>query len=355
MEINTSKVLKGFVEYKESTYPFFYENGLLNIMPNTKEKWNEEKDKLLDSLLGDDTYDLDWIVPEQIKGKLSDGDEVLFSVSGIPSNDNGFIGFDVDKIFTYNPDFISTKNISGIRVYGDEINYFLNPAKTYQCEIKFNKINTNIAESLKISSEFSKLFDCGIYTYNDVDINIRIEIITSLHSKSSSPTSSRSQLKFDFSNTVDINFVYDTIHHCNKFFKYICGRTNINLNEFVILNKEKRKSGNVVLLKHIEKEFNKNRQNKIIKYDYLTTNTAKLFNIISGPEMYYEHLQSSISEKNKYTISRIITTMVAFEREFRNIYSDTYKRSDKFYESRNEVVKAIESLKENSSGKKRNI
>lgn len=353
MKNNASQTLKGFVEYKESTYPFFYENGLLNIIPGSEKKWAKEKEELFDNLFNNDSNELDWIPQKEIKGKLIDENEVIFSVSGEESNNNGFITFDVDSIFTYNPNFINIENISGIRIYGDEINYFLPPYSIYETEIKLDKTSKTRAKSLTIKAEINKVFNCGVYTYKDIEVSIRSEIIVSTHNGSHTPTSSKTQFKFDFSKPVNIDFIYDVILHCNNFFKYICSRTNINLDKYDILNEDKRKSGSIFFVKSIEKELNKNKDKQIIKYKYLNDKTADLFKIISGYEMNYEHLQSSISARNSYAISRIISIMVAFEREFRNIYSEVYKRSEIFYDTRSEVVSELNSLKEKNSGQKR--
>lgn len=346
------ETLRGFVEYEEKTYPFLYKEELLNLMPGNKADWKESYRKLLIDLdeFGKNSGKHGWIGYDYLKGVSSDGNEVIFLVSKLASNNCGFISFEVISLFLYSADKISDSSICGICLSGKEINYFYNPGQSFNTEIGF------LNNKSTITTEGVKEGKCGEYTYNGVNIKISIRAVPSISFNSSTPYSAKSEMVFVFSESVGIDFVYEIISHCRKFFFYICKRTNISFNDvrtFSIQDEKREMAGTIRINKKEEEELSEKSDRRIIEYSYLKEKVAYIFEAIGKEEMYFEHIQKSINATKSYGINRIILNFVAFEREFRNIYLDEFPRSPEYNEIKSKILESLEEIKKSYTGKRK--
>ncbi len=72
---------------------------------------------------------------------------------------------------------------------------------------------------------------------------------------------------------------------------------------------------------------------------------------ISDSNLSIRHI-SKYEDRNTYGISRIINAFSAFEGEFGIYFNDEKVRSDRYYESKELVIKTLKELVEKQSGKK---
>lgn len=348
--------IMGFAEYKSIYYPFIYENGILQLMPPSLEAWSIEKRNLLISMtdLRKAIHSNEWIGYSNISAKAHNGNNVIFYISNDSSNNNGFLSFSVLYFYEYRQDEINEKNIDGFSVTGREINYFYNPANVFETEILFEDEKIS---STNVKIEREKEIVLGSYKYQGVEVTLIISAVPTLHSNSDIPLSAQSIIKFIFSESRDIEFTVNIFEQCRKFFFYICGRTNIQFDDIQVYNmKDSMRSNDGVIRmvsEHDEEELDLKRTKKVIKYEYIKEKACLLFSAIADDKIYFENLCSSIKATHSFGIDRIILNFVAFEREFRNLYSDDIVRSDEYNEIKNEILHYLETMKQATTGKKK--
>lgn len=347
--------LLGFAEYGKKTYPFLYQDGILNLMPATIEDWRGERSNVVKKIMNHKSsiQTQEWIGYTYIKAYAHTGREVIFYVTKDSSNNNGFISYIVLYLFVYDKEKIDEEHIAGLCLNGNEIDYFYDPARAFETQITFveekmhkTSITTGMAENESV----------GTYSYKDTKIDIILRVVPTIHTRAQVPISAKSEMLFVFSEPRNIDFVFDILEHCNKFFFYICRRSNIkfcDVHTFSVAGTRRSMDGILRIVENTEEETNLKKTEKIIKYEFLKNNVAGLFNAISSGNMYFEHIQPSIEATNTYSIERIILNFVAFEREFRNLYTEEIERSEEYYEIKDDIIRCLEELKQVNKGKKK--
>lgn len=100
-----------------------------------------------------------------------------------------------------------------------------------------------------------------------------------------------------------------------------------------------------------DKETNKNSESQLISFDVLGKKTAKLFTLIKNDTFAYAQIPNSLEDRRHYTTDRNILLLTAFEREYRAIYGENYKRSESFITTKTEIEKLITEYANNKTGK----
>lgn len=100
-------------------------------------------------------------------------------------------------------------------------------------------------------------------------------------------------------------------------------------------------------------EKHRDAKKRIIRYAYLGKKTAKIFTSIKSKKLEFEHLCESIDETHRYTLSRCIMILTAFEREYRNIYGENSGRSPEYIQVKKDIIDLIEKYRRQSHGKQR--
>ena len=92
--------LMGYIAYMERDYPFLFEDGILRLFPPTQEEWWKRRRSLFQDLqeLKAKCQAQEWVGHSRLKGRTHDGDSIVFSVSDLSSNNNGFESFSVDYL-----------------------------------------------------------------------------------------------------------------------------------------------------------------------------------------------------------------------------------------------------------------
>lgn len=346
--------IKGFTRYRESDYTFTYENSALELMPISMQNWHEESyNRFKEAIQAMDSQGKSWIGCSYINAVTHRNNNIIFYVRNNFTNDNGFLNFCVLYLYEYERE-IDNNCIDGFILTGREINSFYNPAKIHNISKSYEDgkqkfINTKT----RLNNE--KVL--GSYKYNDIDITISVNTVPTFHIMSHNPLNAQSSMVFTFSKRQSLKFTINVLKHCRCFFFYICERTNIQFNEIQVFNIENhhyKLNGSIKLcfMKHND-ETDINQLHRIIKYRYLKEKVCLLFSAIATDTMYFEHLCPSIKAKDSFGINRIILNFVAFEREFRNIYDDSFVRSKEYTEIKDEVIQYLKELKESNTGNKK--
>jgi len=341
----------GFVEYKGKDVPFIYKDENLQLMPPNIEMWKTWKSEVLRSLmkLEETIGEEKWIENLFIIGTTNTGEGVMFFVSNNSSNNSGIISFPVIYVFKYNKEKITPNKIWGVSVEGKEIDYFYNPWSNLEPDVENTDKSVKI-KGIKVNETKKELI--GTYRHNNTEIKVELNIIYTYSMGTKIPIMAKSRFDFNFSKPRDLEFVMDVFYYCRHFLYYVCKRTNIKLEDINVYGEHDYGIIHICENNYAE-ENNDTASKRIIKYECLKEKSILLFQAIEENNIYLENLCSSIDETNSYNTARIIQNFVAFEREYRNLYSEEIIRSIEYNEAKKSVLDCLEKLKEDNSGKKR--
>ncbi len=349
------ETLLGFVECEGKSSPFVCENGLLQLFPTSEDEWKTNRQALIRKLGSEKNWSKEeWIGQSFIHGKLHDGTAIVFCVSNMSSNNNGFKSFSVSYVMKYNKRDLEPDKIHGIFVSGREVNYFYTSAKAF--ETSFLEADNGVKKA-NVSTGMQQKCVIGNYNYKGCKITVTADIVSKLAWKSDTPLTAYSKLNLSFSEAKNIEFVIEVYEHVLKFFYYVCGRTNIALDDIGIYGLVGEKETEAGVLKFIEVDCNEENDKKcskqIINYELLGECTKMILQEIANEKLYFEHYCPSIEAKNSYGMDRIILNFTAFEREERNIYPTMQIRSNEYMEAKEKSLEVLEKLKTELTGKRK--
>lgn len=352
------KIILGYAEYSNTEYPFVYQNGILNLLPSTKNEWNKEKVNLIKSMTEHSKFRMEhkWVSNVNIRGITNENKKIIFITEGLSSNDNGFIQFAIQLIYQYEYDLPDEDLINGLRIEADEINYFFCPSRVFKSEMVFGKKDRLEEITVKSGKRSNNVIHCGRYSYKDISVYISISAYSTYSFDSESPFSSQSQMSFEFSKKIDINKAVEILHHLRCFLMYICYRKNINFKSIYVFDRNKKglkyNVGQIYLISEEIIEKSKERANQIITFELLEGKIAPIFQAISDKKLYLEHISECIDDKKSLNMAKIILLFTAFEREYKNTLSEKSIRSEQYNEVKTYVLKTLENIKKSCSSAK---
>lgn len=352
--IEDCSVFRGFVNYKENKNPFFYDcrTHILYIIPNSEEKWRENKQALWDEFARPFIKKNEWIPRHYIKGYSEYETSIVFETTGEEHNINGFIQYEVSTVFEYNYGQKKFEGVSGLIFESPELNDFYKASSVYKH--KKEEGEKIIVESIAKENKKIALFD-----YDDIQIEVDIKIIRTIFYRVESPLKSKTQLIFKFSKKImDLDKLLDIIMIQNKFMQFITYRKNVKFEKVrtIDINEDERKENKgIVLFNKLidnEEENNKYKKQRIIKLEDIENHVSNIYTLISKGDIYFSHLCSNISAISSYNILRISRIFAEFERTYKQKYGDNV-RSQLYYDTKNEMVIELRKLQEKYTGKKR--
>lgn len=346
------EIILGFLTYKEKEYPFYYRGNILSLMPATQEVWEQDQQDAFDDIFQNWNFGSNrWIDIICLKGHTQNGYEISFYVNENYNSNMGFISFSVQYIFQYK-DMLDTQ-IDGFYLTGNEINYFFEPERMLKANVKRegDVIQYVTTENGPVIEEY-----IGEYTDDAVRVRLYWENVISMQFASWNPVRYFSRIRISFDKPQNVDFVLKTYKHCLCLFQYLCARKNIIFDNIQILTGTDipRNLGVVkILWRKLENESHRWRRNYIIKYRQIGNKVCDLMKEFSLGAMYLEHLCPSVESRNRYETNRIILILVAFEREFENIYGKDYGRSEKYIATKQEMLQYIKKIIDKETGNRK--
>ena len=348
-----SEPMVGLVKYEGSKFPFIYEKNILRLMPPTVEEWQRKQREVFNYFIQskNDCNPDKWIGRINLYGKVSNGNDVVFNVEELYANEYGFVSYNVRYCFEYRQKFVTPDSIQGIMVTGREVDYFFSPDRVFDLHMPFDGIGecpANINVILKRSAEI------GTYQFHGTEI--RVEADAKIHDQAEIPLTAKSGLRFMFSKPEKLDFVVDVVKHCILFLRFVCGRTNIQLDDVRVYGiREGRYDLEGVVRRCSERNIEEpyKKKNRVIKYEYLREKSAAILSAIAEGKMYLDNLCPCIADTMSFGIHRIILNFVAFEREFENLYDVPIVRSKEYAEIKDLVLKFLEELRASNTGRKK--
>lgn len=338
----------GFIKYKESDYPFEFNDQKfeLNIYPPTKEVWKKNNDivDIFNSINSFFNKEHKWIQSTDLSGVTSDLKNICFNVKENEGNYQGFVSFEVNYALIYDQD-ISLSQVNGFILTGFDIDLFYSPMKVLEQNYEYDPI-THKPCNANVNAKDEIIESCGKYVAdNNLEVIIEAKSYAVMHFKNcNNPISSQSE-------------IITTYYSIKGFLWYISYRSNISINDISLFyfddNQKKNYCGTIMLPRNINKEKHEDVKKRIIPFEVLKECSADIVKLINERKIGFKHICKSISDTTHYSSSRTILIFAEFEKEFRMIYGTNVGRSDKFISVLNDIIKILKDKVEEETGERK--
>ena len=350
----------GFINYEEIDFPFEFDEKSYSIFlyPPTRNVWKDYNDpmRIFDSLREDLSIH-EWIDRKELQGVTSEEYSVIFNVTNMVDNYQGFLKFDVNW-YSYKLGKYATDEIDGFTIFGHDVDFFYSPLVALGSAIKFKDDGRSL-DKFSVESISSKNESLGEYKINN-NLSAKIEVTAYANFRSknwASPINSESCLKTTFSKSVNIKTIVDVYFDFLRFFCFITYRKNVDIGYLELFkNNEQGKRdyiGIFVNRSYYSAEPNSKVKNRVIRFGFLSEKSSQIIQVIANDKMSFQHLCDSVEDQKSYPASRIIMILANFEREYRNIYCQDIKRSDTYYMVKSEIVNLIDNYQKSENNSKR--
>lgn len=295
-----------------------------------------------------------WLDALTLKGITSEGYLVYFGTLDNPSCYNGYLTYEVNWYYiTDNNDGI----IDEIRFHGREIDCFFDPENTFKIDLKYGGEKFVTVDSINIEASNSEEISCGMFMHGALRVDSFCGSNTTLKYNSAVPLNARSYYSMKLSSPIGIDELRDIITVFQKFLRYICYRTNVEISEistYCLAEYGMRKEcGKFVLDQTCGVEENSHIHDRIISASDLREHSSELLLAIDEGKIRDDYLCDSLKDCTHYTTSRVIMILAAFEREFREIYGQDIRRSEKYKAAKELTVECILNLANKMTGKQK--
>jgi hypothetical protein len=320
-----------------------------------------------------------WIGACALHGSTAEGYTVIFKASEDFSLYHNTKIYQIHWLF-YCPGEYDIQKIDGFNVTGEVINAFYSPTRALGHEVKFN--DKGGLESVAVECRNPVESDAGSFcleydeaenTSSDTDdstvahktlkVGIKLNAYASYTVPSESPLRSTSDMDFEYENPVSLSAVIENYRYVRNFFMYVCYRSDIMLDDTLVywVNDDGRRNYDGRLVwrpgvhptDDLSEDEKKKQKECIIRYELLKEHTAEIFSIVGNESFSYDHLVPNIRRRHSYPVSRFITILTAFEREYRNIYGRDSLRREAYKEFKQRVLEELNKMREPLHGKER--
>jgi len=346
----------GFVELNGLQCSFIFEERTLRVFPSSKDQWEDDKNDLEQFFSSFNDSAPAWIPRKDIHGVLHTGQKIMFCVWDNPGWIDGFQSYEVNWLVVYAREPVS--EIAGLRIYGDEINDYFPPSKTFSAAISEDP-ETRLITSMSVSGDIYEQ-EWGECQFDGYSATVKWNAYPTVHYQTSTPFTAKSLIAVDFLSPQQLDNVWNCYYTFRRFLSYVVYRRNVmplDVDLVKITPEGQREAcGKIAVIStdpSSKEEGHKDRGDRIIKASVLGINAKHLLPFLSSNEIYFEHFCASIDGVGKYSTARAILIFAAFEREFRSLYGQDYQRSEAFLETKKTVVQKIDEIVQATSGKER--
>lgn len=338
---------KGYIKVEGFNCSFLYEGSRLHIFEHTVLNDSQKYQKSIKGLYS--SGERKWVENIVFEGTTSRNESCLFVVRGNASFDNEFESFEVLYYFK-SKNKLSSAKFDGLRLTGEEIDCFYPRNKSI--DMAFNTKESFIT-GFEAKSTPIEYLELGNYELEG--INVKLSVYSNFYGDtlSKTPVVMNSELKVEFSEGVDYQFILRIYNNLLNFFSYICRTTDVRFDSVFLTQYKEDRFINIAEFEATDKDETSVRRkgdlSKIIEANTLEKSVGTILDHISRDELYLEHLPPSRNNYNSYSISRIILTFAAFEREY-SFSKFKVNRSPDFYLVREEANLYFESKINESKG-----
>lgn len=295
-----------------------------------------------------------WVDELTLKGITSESYQVYFGTLDNPSCYNGYLIYEVNWYYiTDHNNFL----IDEIRFYGREIDCFFGSKNMFKIDLRYGGKKFVTVDSINIEASNSEEISCGMFMHGALRVDSFCGSNAILDYNSTVPLKARAYYSMRLSSQIEMDELRDIITVFQKFLRYICYRTNIEISEistyYLAEDGVRKKCGKFVLDQTCGEEENSHIHDRIIGASDLREHSSKLLLAIDEGKIRSDYLCDSVKDFTHYPTSRVIMILAAFEREFRDIYGQDIRRSEKYKAAKKLTVECISNLANKMSGKEK--
>ena len=345
----------GFTEYEGKPYTYFFNEEIFRfiLIPKSVEEQDNAYFKQLETF-GPDKRKNEWIPNNVIRGmKLGTHSEILFSLLDNPSTRNGIAQYPVNWCIEL-PMNADVSIIDGIEVIGGDANRFYSPNHILEKEFK--------TDSFSVRANIKESVDCGTFDFDDCR-KCTVSVLPYASVKPydyEKPVSATTQVRFELSKPINLEGARKLYQDIYDLFMYLSCRSNIQFDTIRLIWKRPIQGypknhvyGNIHFPAKKKSIDDENKQKQFISSEHLSKHTADLVSFIHQGKVGFQFICDTAAKRNSYPPSRIIAICTEFEREFRNVYGTDVLRHDIYKETKEEIVKLLDSKADDETGKKR--
>ena len=173
---------------------------------------------------------------------------------------------------------------------------------------------------------------------------------------SESPIHISSAMMFEFEPTSDYLFIYRLWEIAQKFISFLCYRRNAWIPEVELSapyeeGKHEKFATLYVLSQYGESEVKRIKEKRYIKQEHISGYEGRILSEIANDMLYIRHIPETDESGRQIDAAKFIMITAAFEWEFRQLFPEGIKKSEKTVEIEDQAEKAIQELIDLSSGK----
>ena len=174
------------------------------------------------------------------------------------------------------------------------------------------------------------------------------------------PISLASSLIFDFEETDDFSFVFDLYRIARSFIRFCCYRRNVQIPNAVLSSPYKDVAHLNVATMHIFKQEGEVEEEPLkkgcfIKQEYLCGKEGQIIADIANNRLYMRHWPESYECGKHINEARFVMITAAFEWEFKRLFPDGIKKSEKTIIAEDKAIDSLINLANDSKGKEKSI
>jgi len=343
----------GVIKYKGIEFPFVFDKKELKLIP-PKDKEDEVRNWFRKSIatgvyvFGNPIY-----ITEYLYGSVNEtGHNIIF----VPSKNTAISSINLTLIVNIDFYILNKKDktkIDRIAIKGPEITHI------FPTTVAVNKINWSSDGKIGVST---KSFDETTtakekFNMNDKTIFIYFGIsVSSTYKTGQSPISLDSTMFIEFDSTDDYEFIINLIKKTKQLIQYLCYRRNIVFSKVELAAPAQKglhePFATLYETNQIDiEETYPNEKEKLIKYDYIQGHLGEILNDIINEKIYLEHIPESYESGRRKNAGSFVLITAGFEWEFKRIYPNGIKKTEKTKKAEAKVTTIIEKLIEDNSGK----
>lgn len=188
------------------------------------------------------------------------------------------------------------------------------------------------------------------------EISVNFEVARSFSRKlNQPPLAFHSTMSFRFEPIEEYTFIAELWSVAKEFLQFMCYRKNVFLPEADLstptAEDKTRNCATFYMIDEIGNEEPETLQNgRYIKLAYLSGKEGLIMNDIVSRRLYTRHIPDTYSSGCHINAARFIMITSAFEWEFKRLYPDGVRKTEKTLAVENKAVEEIQKLIENSSG-----
>jgi len=360
---SNEQIITGSLNYKEIDFTFvLYKNELKLIPPMDKREeieWNWSKKEIKKGVFtfGDPIR----IEEKYIEGFISESNQkiILFPTQGsILAFRNSTIIIEIESYIICKYD---RETFNKITITCPELNVIFPITQALSININSDDYFEKGLLSLNTIDFENTITDKQVFIVDQKQVSVYFSISRTV-SKSNlkPPLELKTCLSFEFDATDDYSFIQHLWHIARDFIRFLCYRNNISISSIHIFapcleGKHEEFATMHILTQEVETETYPLEQGRCIPQCLFVGKEGKIMADIANGSLYLRHLPDSFVSGRHINEARFVLITSAFEWEYKRLYPDGIKKSDKTIEAEKYAIGKMQELINTSTGKKKEI